>query len=66
LHLLLHRRLRRVLVFTASLEATHRLFLLLQLYLQRTGAALTAGEFSSTLGQGTRAAMLRKVRVWER
>ncbi len=65
LHLLLHRGLRRVLVFTASLEATHRLFLLLQLFMQRAGHRVSVGEFSSTLSQGNRAAMIRKVRATE-
>ena len=56
LHLLHHRQLRRTLVFVASIEATHRLYLLLRLY----DPALSLGEFSSTLTQDRRAAIIRK------
>ena len=55
LHFLVSRNFHRVLIFTASLEATHRLYLLLHLY-----GGLAVEEFSSSLSKTQRKQMIDK------
>eukprot|EP01134_Creolimax_fragrantissima_P000061 CFRG0061T1 len=54
LHLLLEMKLKKVLVFTSSVDATHRLFLLLKLY-----GGMRVAEFSSSLSQTDRKKVLK-------